>query len=249
MGKVLQRLERNIRGRDFVAGDLHGMFSLLEQGLERLGFDPQTDRVISVGDLVDRGPESHRALEFLERPWFFAVRGNHEDLLLASETDPELALDWMMHNGGAWWGGLDPALQDRFRRRLRALPLAIEIDTDPGLVGVVHADVPEGMDWNRFLDALATDPRVRDHALWSRHRIGRLRDSARNTSVQGLEALLVGHTPVPEPLRDGNVWFLDTGAAQGGLLPEPCLTLAQVQPRFALHVFPSGPIPAGTPDT
>lgn len=241
MGRLLQRLERNTRGRDFVAGDLHGMFSLLEQGLERLGFDPERDRVISVGDLVDRGPESHRVLEFLERPWFFAVRGNHEELLLAAETDPELGMEWMMFNGGAWWARVDPELQDRFRRRLRALPLALEIDTDPGLVGVVHADVPQGMDWNRFLDALADDPAMRDHALWSRQRIGQIRAGGSVPPVRGLEALLVGHTPVPEPLQAGNVWFLDTGAAQGGLLPRPCLTLAQIQPHFALHSFPAAP--------
>jgi len=36
------------------------------------------DQLFSVGDLVDRGPESHRVLEWLARPWFFAICGNHD---------------------------------------------------------------------------------------------------------------------------------------------------------------------------
>jgi len=76
------RLARNQKGRDFVVGDLHGHRSLFEVELDRLGFDPNCDRVASVGDLIDRGPESLDTLSLIEQPWFCAVLGNHELMLL-----------------------------------------------------------------------------------------------------------------------------------------------------------------------
>ena len=80
--KSCLRLLGNANGRDLVVGDLHGHRSLFEQELDELGFDPSCDRVISVGDLIDRGPESLATLSLIEEPWFYAVLGNHELMLL-----------------------------------------------------------------------------------------------------------------------------------------------------------------------
>lgn len=75
----LKRLAANSAGRDFVVGDLHGQYDLLMGELDRAGFDRDTDRLICVGDLVDRGPQSVECLSLLREPWFFAVLGNHAD--------------------------------------------------------------------------------------------------------------------------------------------------------------------------
>ena len=56
---AMPRFAQNTVGRDFAVGDIHGCFTELQRGLEAIGFDPSTDRLFSVGDLVDRGPESH----------------------------------------------------------------------------------------------------------------------------------------------------------------------------------------------
>ncbi|EOV9087845.1 metallophosphoesterase [Pseudomonas aeruginosa] len=45
-------------------------------------FSPTHDRLFVVGDLIDRGPGSHRCARFLAQPYVHAVRGNHEDMLL-----------------------------------------------------------------------------------------------------------------------------------------------------------------------
>jgi serine/threonine protein phosphatase 1 len=76
------RLPPNKQGRDLVVGDLHGHRELLEQQLQAFGFDPSRDRVLSVGDLIDRGPDSFGTLRLIEEPWFHAVLGNHELMLL-----------------------------------------------------------------------------------------------------------------------------------------------------------------------
>ena len=80
--KVLERYSLNTKGNDYVVGDIHGMFSLLKSELEWIGFNPEVDRLFSVGDNVDRGPESEEVDEWLSKPWFHSVRGNHEDMII-----------------------------------------------------------------------------------------------------------------------------------------------------------------------
>ena len=53
---LIRRFPLNRRGRDLAVGDIHGYFALLQQALNRVGFDPVCDRLFSVGDLTDRGP-------------------------------------------------------------------------------------------------------------------------------------------------------------------------------------------------
>lgn len=71
-------LPPNTSGRDFVVGDLHGQRRELERQLEAVRFDTARDRLLSVGDLVDRGPDSLATLALVTEPWFHAVLGNHE---------------------------------------------------------------------------------------------------------------------------------------------------------------------------
>ena len=78
---AMRRTERhrtNAAGRDFVVGDVHGHFATLERALERVGFERTRDRLFSVGDLVDRGPESERALAWIRERFDAVVMGNHE---------------------------------------------------------------------------------------------------------------------------------------------------------------------------
>ncbi len=45
---MIKKLPRNRAGRDWVVGDLHGCFELLRRLMKTIGFNPQTDRLISV---------------------------------------------------------------------------------------------------------------------------------------------------------------------------------------------------------
>jgi len=56
------KLPTNTTGKDFVVGDLHGCYDLLESLLGAVSFDKSKDRLFSVGDLIDRGPNSLRCL-------------------------------------------------------------------------------------------------------------------------------------------------------------------------------------------
>ena len=54
----LKTLPPNRAGRDFLLGDLHGMMDELTAAMQAAGFDRSRDRIISVGDLIDRGPDN-----------------------------------------------------------------------------------------------------------------------------------------------------------------------------------------------
>lgn len=240
-GTIIQRLDRNTQGRDFAVGDIHGMFSHLEGALELLEFDPKRDRLLSVGDLIDRGPESPRALEFLDQPWFHAVQGNHERLLLESESDADMACTWIALNGGEWWRDLPKAEQGRFRRRIRELPYLMEVETDSGKVGIVHADVPVELKWQDFVDRLtAGDARLRDYAVWSRKRITLSESNGEVPPVEGIELVIMGHTPLQQAVHAANIYYLDTGAAYADVLSEAKLSILQIQPDLLLTEFPTG---------
>lgn len=239
---IIHRLPRNTQGRDFAVGDLHGMFSHLESALETLDFDPEHDRLLSVGDLIDRGPQSHRALEFLEHPWFHAVQGNHERLLLDSEADPDMACTWVALNGGEWWRELSKPLQEQFRRRLRKLPWLMEVDTDMGQVGIVHADIPLELSWGEFVERMASDERLRDYAVWSRKRINIADSDGEIPPVEGIDLVIMGHTPLQQAVQSANIYYLDTGAAYTDQLTEAKLSILQIQPERILMEFPTSGI-------
>jgi serine/threonine protein phosphatase 1 len=79
----------NRTGRDFILGDLHGAFPFLQALLSHAHFDEHHDRLIATGDLFDRGPAALDCLTLPDKPWFYAVRGNHEDALLAWYFAPD----------------------------------------------------------------------------------------------------------------------------------------------------------------
>lgn len=85
MNPLLVEIPANIKGRDFVIGDLHGCYDELEKLLEFVSFDKDKDRLFSVGDLIHRGPKSSECLDLLKEKWFFSTFGNHEEIYMNNE--------------------------------------------------------------------------------------------------------------------------------------------------------------------
>lgn len=232
---------RNTKGRDFVVGDIHGHFMALEKLLWQVGFEPLKDRVFAVGDLIDRGPESDRTIEFLNYRWFNAIRGNHEQMLLDSENDVQLYHNWVTFNGGNWWLNIPHRLHQRIRAVFDKLPIAMEIDTARGRVGLVHADIPIGVSWQAFVRQLDSDQEVIDQALWSRSRFKQLQLMGRTQPVQGIDIIIFGHTPVSKPVSESNVIYIDTGAAYPQDRTLGTLSMLEVQPTIKLHQIKTDP--------
>lgn len=211
---LYKRIARNQHGgRDYIAGDLHGTLTRFMAALHGTGFDPDAgDRLFLVGDLVDRGPESDQMLTLLEQHWVHAVRGNHEDMAIewanGTYTDRRNYID----NGGGWFLSLTRPEQRQFADAFSCLPYAIELETDGGLVGIVHADCPTQL----FADlehALA-GPNAEAFAMcctWSRDRI----ESQFDGNVDDVRAVVVGHTPMENWTSLGNHIYIDTMGWRG----------------------------------
>jgi serine/threonine protein phosphatase 1 len=220
----VRRFTQNTAGRDLVVGDVHGCFTKLQAALDAVGFDPGAgDRLFSVGDLVDRGPESAQVLRWLGQPWFAAIKGNHEAMACEFSAGQASASLYGM-NGGGWFIAMTPPERLPFLDAFEALPVAIEVETAHGLVGLVHADCPT-VSWSKFTDAMRAGrgasvefERMLDMAIWSRDRI----NHGDRIGVEGVSAVVVGHTPVSRVTSLGNVLFIDTGGwLQGGDSPRP----------------------------
>ncbi|PID50442.1 MAG: phosphoprotein phosphatase [Proteobacteria bacterium] len=225
----------NLKGRDFVVGDIHGQFSALEMLLLKINFDMKHDRVFSVGDLIDRGPESWRVIEFLNYPWFHAIRGNHEQMLLDSAEDSVVYRNWIERNGGKWWASIPPHLHSRIRDIIVQLPLVMEINSSLGRMGIVHADIPSGISWAQFVSKLEHDNQLRDQALWARNRFRQLQLTGHTPPVSGIDLVIMGHTPVSRPLLNSNLCYIDTGATYTEEKTLGQLTLLEIQPEFRFH--------------
>ena len=200
-------IEENADGRDFIIGDLHGEWSKLCSEMALVDFNPAVDRLFSVGDLIDRGPESEKCLSLIDEPWFHAVIGNHEQMAYDSVVNPlfkdgEMLGNWYM-NGGNWHAECDVDLVRPLIGKIKELPLTITIG---GRIGICHANPPH--DWAsraNFAEA---------NLLWGRTKIR----NKEAWTVDNIERVYVGHTPVDAPVTLGNCHYIDTGACFGGRL-------------------------------
>ncbi len=123
----------------WVVGDVQGCARELEDLLAAIGFDASRDRLVSVGDLVNKGPDSLEALRLWRDAGGVGVIGNHDVYALCARS-------------GRWERGDDDTLDalfdapdaDELLGVLRALPVLLHLDLpDDGAGGagtwVVHA--------------------------------------------------------------------------------------------------------------
>lgn len=202
----------------WVVGDLHGCYTNLMKKLEAIGFDTKKDLLISVGDLVDRGTENVECLELITFPWFIAVRGNHEQMMIDGLSERGNVNHWLL-NGGGWFFNLDydkEILAKALAHKADELPLIIELVSKDKKYIICHADYP--CDEYEFGKPV-------DHQLviWNRERISNSQDGIVK-EIKGADTFIFGHTPAVKPLKFANQMYIDTGAVFCGNL-----TLIQVQ--------------------
>ncbi|WP_338278065.1 metallophosphoesterase [Escherichia coli] len=196
----------------WVVGDLHGCYTLLMNELHRVDFDPAQDLLISVGDLIDRGTENVECLELLQMPWFRAVMGNHERLMIDALSPDGNVNNWLM-NGGQWFFMLDTdqeILAWALVELVKRLPYIIELNTGHETIVIAHADYPGG-EYQFGKEVPLFD------VVWSRERISDSMDDI-GGEISGADRFIFGHTPVKSPKTFWNQHYIDTGAVFCGNL-------------------------------
>ncbi len=142
-----------------IVGDVHGEFAGLQSLLDLLGYDadgnhPEGRRLVFVGDLVDRGPDSVSVLRTVMRLVRSgnaqAVLGNHELNLLRDDEKPDnLWFTAPEKTGKHPARNITPEFRAEVEAFLNSLPLVLERDD----LRVVHAC----WNGNAVADLLASD--------------------------------------------------------------------------------------------
>jgi serine/threonine protein phosphatase 1 len=88
--------------RTLAIGDIHGCLTALDALLDLVRPDPD-DRLIALGDYVDRGPDSRGVLDQLivlhDAGCLVALRGNHDEMMVASREDRGERRMWLRFGG------------------------------------------------------------------------------------------------------------------------------------------------------
>lgn len=212
--------------RYYVIGDIHGRLDLYEAMIGAIEEDdrlspPADTRIVLLGDLVDRGPDSAgviaRTRRWQETARVRVLAGNHEEMFLAAFEKPEALRHFLKHGGRetVLSYGLSKKqfaaieLEELFERLPTLVPqadrdymAAFETMIRAGDYVFVHA----GIDPTRPLNE-----QKRSDLLWIRERF---------LSHEGpLEKVVVhGHTIFDKVMDCGNRIGIDTGAFRSGVL-------------------------------
>jgi hypothetical protein len=200
-------------GRTIIVGDIHGCRDELSDLLEACAF-AGGDRVIAVGDLVAKGPDSRGVIEMARTLGIVAVLGNHDAHVLRlreARAGDERARKRQHHFEVAQaLGGEDIAY-------LAELPLWLRLaDADPVRVTlVVHAGLVPGVPLERQEPETCLNLRsFKPDGTPSK----RIEGTAWAARWPGPERVVFGHDAVRGLQQHRFATGLDTGCVYGGRL-------------------------------
>lgn len=214
--------------RIYAVGDIHGRFDLLLGVMAKIaehnaGLKPSSSlHIIFLGDLIDRGPDSLKVLEYLYDAQrtvagIIVLQGNHEEILLkVLDGDLRIFRNWLSYGGAQMLQSLGIAPPDP------------DGDLDACLSELRRAMPPSLMNWIRRLPNTASSGdyffchagvrpgvplkrQAKEDLLWIRE--GFLEDNSNFGAV-----VVHGHTINPQVEIRRNRIGIDTGAYMSGIL-------------------------------
>ncbi len=205
-------------GRVIAIGDIHGCAEALERILAAI--EPRAhDHLVTLGDVVDRGPDVRRAIDLLldvaTKCRLTPILGNHEEMMLAAlkgQCDPEF---WLAHGGGATLRSYG------FAGRLDAVPrdhqdfIASGVDfVETSTHFLVHANYLPGTTLGEQPGAILRWTRL-DEQLPSQHDNGKVAIVGHTAEESG-EILSLPHLKCIDTFCYGGKWLtaLDVGSGQ-----------------------------------
>jgi serine/threonine protein phosphatase 1 len=212
-----------MKERILVIGDIHGCFLKLAKLMEKVKLNPEIDKLIFLGDYVDRGDQSKEVVDYLvqlkrRQPSTVFLLGNHEQML--KEFLDGQNINPFLVNGGkktldSYFG--DNRLYSSQDPKTIFPPdhveffdsLAPYFETEKYIF--VHAGLREG------IPLRSQDP---FDLLW-------IREDFYFSKFDFGKTVIFGHTPFQKPFVYNNKIGIDTGAAYGNKLT--CLELPDLK--------------------
>lgn len=210
--------------RTLLIGDVHGCIDELRALLRACAAQP-SDRVVLVGDLVAKGPDSQAVVQFARESGLLAVRGNHDEhVLRAREAVAQLK---------PWHREVVQTLREEDWAYLGALPFWLRL---PEGVVAVHGGLVPGV----ALEAQRPEDLVSMRSLREDGRATRRIEGVPWASVwQGPEHVVFGHDAIRGLQLYPHATGLDTGCVYGReltalILPERRLVSVPARRAYAL---------------
>ena len=212
--------------RLLVFGDIHGKWNRFVEAYRKVGFDPDKDMMVFLGDYLDRGeqpvPVTEWVLEHFGQRHMIFLRGNHEQMFYNAMREKEETsnlLSFLVGSPKALWlnsggsitsseiekTGRKESLVDSWLKLIEQLHLYTEIEVNGKIYWFMHADCEP--------DVPLTEQKTKT-LLWDR-------SLAMHPQLhQGKQIIVLGHTPVqalgyqarPQWLQDGRLVLMDTGS-------------------------------------
>ncbi|GAK04535.1 diadenosine tetraphosphatase [Geomicrobium sp. JCM 19037] len=213
---------------DFI-GDVHGCFDELQLLLQQMGYQegshPNGRKLVFIGDLTDRGPNSLDVIRLVYKlvnvtQSAYYIPGNHCDKLYRYWKGNRVMIRHGLETTVAEYEQLPKTEQTKIRRQFMQLyeqsPL-YQVWND-GQIAAAHAGI-------RRQDIGKSAHRLRSFLLYGdvdhhQQQPGKppvRRDWAkRETNINPI--IIYGHTPVPKPRVKNRTINIDTGCVFGGFL-------------------------------
>jgi serine/threonine protein phosphatase 1 len=207
---------------DYAIGDIHGCLDKLQRLLDVLRYDPAADRLIFLGDYIDRGPDSKGVVDLLlglqgENSANIFLMGNHEDNFLTyvqACISPQGSGYWLKEPFFAGGGSTTlqsycPEVHDPYDACLiKAIPpehlrfmMGLQLYWTNEAYIAVHAGVRPGIPLHQQYENDLL--RIRGPFLHTPHGLGKY--------------VVFGHTPFLDVRRDDDKIGIDTGACYEGM--------------------------------
>lgn len=208
--------------RTIFVGDVHGCIDEFNELLKKLSYDPKNDRLILLGDLIDRGPDSVAVVRKAREMKLECVMGNHEHKYVKWFRTQGTRVD--VYDKKAFYNDL----LDQDISYIQDMPLYIELDD----VVAVHAGLKPGISIsNQTKDDLMylryTDSDRKFISLKKINKLGKEATGAKFWTEfwQGPKSVVYGHNvhsyenPLIEEVAPGVTCYgIDTGCCFGGRL-------------------------------
>jgi hypothetical protein len=215
-------------GRLIAVGDIHGCHAEFSELVDQLELKPE-DRLVLLGDLVNRGPDSRKVIELARSLGAISLLGNHELRLLKYRRTQDTK--YMKEHDIQTFETLAP--EDW--AYLESMLLTYE---EPELNMVfVHGGFLPNIPWNKQPAEVITRIQVVDKDGNPRKRADSPDSPAWADLWGGPPFVVYGHTPRPEVYKLKWSMGIDTGCVMGGsltayILPERRLVQVKARQRY-----------------